>query len=110
MVIDGSIIEQSAERNKILADIESSRKAVYSKKKQISSARGRTKFPGVRIQDQFSVGRLGVEPFRARRKVERKIAFDDLGMFSGQLPALNANLASRKQALIDFDALPKLEL
>lgn len=101
-----SIQSQSQARIKILADIKAKEKAVYSKKKQITSARGKTKFSGVRIQDQFSVGRLGVKPFRARRKSERKQGLVDLGIFRGELPTLKANLKSSRKSLTDFDSMP----
>ncbi len=111
MVIEGTSIQsQSDARRKILADIKAKESAVYSKRKQISTARGKTKFQGVRIQDQFNVGRLGVEPFRVRRKAEKKQGFVDLGIFNNQLPTLKTNLVSARQSLVDFDSMPRLDL
>lgn len=105
-----SIKSGSEDRKKILSDIKSKEKAVYSKRKQITSARGKTKFSGVRVQDQFSVGRLGIEPFRERRISDRKQGFSDLGIFNNQLTGLNSDLSKSRKSLLDFDAMPVLGL
>ncbi len=97
--------EQSISRKKILENIKKAEKEVYSKKSQIRGAKRKTKFPGVRIQDQFSVGRLGIKPFRLEKKLQRKKAFSDIGLFNEELIGLNMGLIGARKSLADFDSI-----
>lgn len=91
------------QRQTILSAIKSAQASVSAKKKQIRTTKKKTKFAGVTIEAQFAVGRLGIKPFRARRKAERRQGFTDLGIFEGDLIGLSSVLSTRKQDLIDFD-------
>lgn len=83
--------------------IEQTKKNISGKRIQIRGAKKRTDFRGVRIQDQFDVGRSGIKPFRARKKLERKQGFFDLGIFNTDMIGLQSTLSVREQDLVDFD-------
>lgn len=84
-------------------NISRAKASIKSKQSQIRASRKKARFPGITISTQFSVGRTGVKPFRARRKRERKQSLNDLGIFSGEMVGLNTDFINTKQALFDFD-------
>ena len=68
----------------------------------------KSRIRGVRIQDQFKVGRQGIKLCRARRKTERRGFLFDVGLFNSQLPGLQDSLRISEQDLADFDLLAEL--
>ena len=83
--------------------ISQTRKDISSKRVQMKASRKRSIFKGVRIQDQFSVGKQGVKPFRKRRKSDRRIALGEVSLFGTDLLGLQNTLSIREQDLVDFD-------
>ncbi len=94
-----------ADRLSLQAKVTQAKSNISNKQSQIKSARKRTDFRGVRVQDQFREGRLGIKPFRARRKIERRQGFFDLGIFNNDMVGLNSSLMIAEQDLRDFDLL-----
>ncbi len=84
-------------------NLATSRARVASKKRQIASSRKDIDFKGVRIQDQFDVGRLGIEPFREEGVRKRRKGFKDLGGFELELLPLEQDVTLRKQELDFFN-------
>lgn len=83
--------------------IAQTKRDISGKRIQIKGAKKRIDFRGVRIQDQFDVGRSGIKPFRVRKKLERKQGFFDLGIFNTDMIGLQSTLSLREQDLIDFN-------
>ena len=85
------------------AKLKTARSNLNSKRLQIKGAKKKIDFRGVRVQDQFNVGKLGIKSFRARGKVERKQGFSDLGIFSTDMIGLKSSLEVAEKDLFDFD-------
>jgi len=83
--------------------INKTKASIKFKKLQIKSAKKKANFRGVRISDQFNVGRSGIKQFRATRKLERKSSLVDLGIFSGEMVGLKSSLEVDKKDLFDFN-------
>ncbi len=90
-------------RSELQKKVDISKSNISSKRIQIKGAKKKIDFRGVRIQDQFNVGRLGIESFRARGKSERKRGLSDLGVFSTELVGLKSSLGVTEKDLFDFD-------
>ncbi len=90
-------------RTELQQKIDRAKSNIKSKNLQIKGAKKKIDFRGVRIQDQFDVGRLGIKPFRARGKAERKRGFSDLGVFSTELVGLKSSFGVAEKDLFDFD-------
>ncbi len=94
-----------ATRTQLTKRISETKTNISSKRSQINSSRKRAKFRGVTIERQFQVGKLGVKPFRKRRKAERRIALGEVSLFGVDLLNLNNTLSIQEQDLRDFDLL-----
>lgn len=90
-------------RIELQSRIDSDSSNINSKRFQIRGAKNKINFKGVRIKDQFSVGRLGIKNFRATGKSERSKGFTDLGVLSNELVGLRSSLVSAEKDLFDFD-------
>ncbi len=90
-------------RIELQSRITQAKKDISTKRLQIRAAKKRTDFRGVRIQDQFDVGRSGIKSFRASKKIQRKQGFFDLGIFNTDMVGLSDTLAVREKDLLDFD-------
>lgn len=92
-------------RIELVDKISQAKSNIASKRTQMSSAKKRAIFRGVRIKDQFREGHSGIKPFRKRRKAQRKSALFDLGIFNNELSGLQNSLMISEQDLADFDLL-----
>ncbi len=90
-------------RAELLSKVKLSKKNIGAKKLQIKGSKKKIDFKGVRIQDQFFVGRSGIKSFRAQGKAERKQGFVDLGIFSKEMVGLQSDLDIAKKDLLGFD-------
>ena len=89
------------------ANVKSAKDRIVSKQKQIAKLEKTKIFKGVRIIDQFDVGRSGIKPFRARRKSERRVILKQLGLSKSEIPMLRDELNLRESEL-DFFNPPAL--
>lgn len=76
---------------------------ISGKNRDISRALKETDFRGVRIQDQFDVGRQGIKRFRKLGKARRAQAFKDLGLFNKDLVGLKAQLNLEQSQLDELN-------
>ena len=100
---DCDVIISMVTRSILQKKVDTAKSNINSKNLQIQSAKKKIDFKGVRIQDQFSVGRLGIKPFRARKKIERKQGFTNLGIFNNDMIGLSSALGVAEKDLFDFD-------
>ena len=89
------------------ANVKTARERLRSKQIEISKLEKTAVFKGVRIIDQFNVGRSGIKPFRVRRKSERRRTLKQLGLSRSEIPMLRDELNLRKSEL-DFFNPPAL--
>lgn len=83
-----------AERN-----LKEAKKRLSDKQNQILKLKKKSIFRGVRIQDQFSVGRSGIRAFREQSKLSRKSTLRQLGISNSELPMLRDELNLRRSEL-----------
>ncbi len=89
------------------ANLKSSRSELSSKRSQIASARKDANFRGVTIQDQFNLGRLGIETFREKGRSRRRTSLKEIAGFQLEIPILQQDVILKKQQL-DFFSMEVL--
>lgn len=86
------------------ANVKTARERLQSKQTEIAKLEKTKIFKGVRIIDQFNVGRAGIKPFRSRRKSERRVILKQLGLSKLEIPMLRDELNLRESELDFFNA------